>query len=224
MVGVDLGLTTLTTGSDGTLCANPRHVQRRLKTIKRQHRVVSRRRKKGSQHPKQAARTLGRLSRRMAHQRADTLQQLTTRLATTKSVIVIEEFNVAGMLTNHHLAQAIADVGFSEFRRQLCYQAEWYSSQVVASRWYPSSTMCSGCGWVDDHLTLAERVFRCPNAECDQVLDRDLNAAIKLATLAGSASERPNACGAASAGRGRATAVELAVRKQEPNTRSPLAG
>ena len=139
----------------------PCHLQRRLKTIKRQHRVVSRRRK-GSQHRQQAVRTLGKLYRRVAHQRADTLQQLTTRLATTKAVIVIEELNVAGLLTHHHLAQAIADVGFSECRRQLGYKATWYGSQVVvASRWYPSSKTCSGCGWVDNHLTLADRLFRC---------------------------------------------------------------
>ena len=113
-------------------------------------------------------------------------------------------------------------MGFSECRRQLCYKASWYGSQVVvASRWYPSSKTCSGCGWVDAALTLAERVFRCrtpQRPECALILDRDLNAAINLAKLAGSASERPNACGAGSAGRGRATPVELAVRKQEPNT------
>src|SRR5262249_57244148 len=107
-------------------------------------------------------RSLGRRSRRVAHQRADTLLQLTTRLATTKAVLVIGELSVAGVLTHHHLAQAIADVGFSEFRRQLTYQAAWYGSQVVvASRWYPSSKTCSGCGWVDNHLTLAHRVFCC---------------------------------------------------------------
>jgi len=124
VVGVDLGLTTLATGSDGTVFPNRRHVQRRLKTLKRQHRVVSRRHK-GSQHRQQAVRTLGRLSRRVAHQRADTLHQLTTRLATTKAVIVIEELNVAGLLTHHHLAQAIADVGFAACRRQLRDQAAW---------------------------------------------------------------------------------------------------
>src|SRR5262249_3202343 len=130
VVGVDLGIRTLATGSDGTLCANPRHMQRRLKTIKRLHRVVSRRHK-GWRHRKQAGRTLGRPSRRVANLRADTLHQLTTRLATTKTVIVIEDLHVAGLLTHHHrLAQAIAAVGFGEFKRQLRYQAAWYGSRV----------------------------------------------------------------------------------------------
>jgi len=75
VVGVDLGRTTRATGSDGTVFANPRHLQRRLMTIKRQHRVVSRRHQ-GSQHRKKAVRTLGRRSRREAHQRADTLERM----------------------------------------------------------------------------------------------------------------------------------------------------
>jgi putative transposase len=163
VAGVDLGVTRLATLSDGTQVSNPRHLKRRLKKIKRLHRVVSRR-KKGSKNRKKAVRTLRKLYRKVAHQRRDTLHQLTSRLTKTKSVLVIEDLNVAGMLKNHHLAQAIADVGFSEFKRQLRYKAEWYGSSVIlADRWYPSSKLCSGCGWVDDDLQLSDRVFRCRN-------------------------------------------------------------
>jgi transposase len=130
------------------------------------------------------------------------------------------------MLKNHHLAQAIADVGFAEFRRHLLYKAAWYGSQVVlAWRWEPSSRTCSACGWVDEDLQLADRVFRCQNADCGQILDRDLNAAIYLSKLAGSSPERENACGVGSAGQGREARVKLPTqagaelrRKQEPNT------
>jgi putative transposase len=77
-------------------------------------------------------------------------------------VVVIEDLNVSGMLKNHHLAQAIGDVGFGAFRRQLTYKAAWYGCRVVvASRWEPSSKTCSGCGWVDNDLSLADRTFRC---------------------------------------------------------------
>jgi putative transposase len=217
-VGVDLGVTRLATLSDGTQIPNPRHLKRRLKKIKRLHRMVSRR-KKGSKNRKKAVRTLGQLYRTVAHQRADTLQQLTTRLTKTKSVSVSEDLNVAGMLKNQQLAQAIADIGFSEFTRQLLYKAAWYGSQIgVADRWYPSSKTCSGCGWVDEDLALSDRVFRCRNPkrpDCALVLDRDLNAALnlaKLAILAGSSSDRRNACGAGSAGRRREAAVKLPVQ------------
>ena len=176
VVGVDLGVKTLATLSDGTVEPNPRHLRTCLKQLKRLQRTVSRRQKGGCNRTK-AVRRLATLHRRIAHQRANTLHQFTSRLAKTKSVVVIEDLNVAGMLKNHHLAQAIADVGFGELRRQLSDKAAWYGCRVlVASRWEPSSKTCSGCGWVDEDLTLADRTFRCE--QCSQVLDRDLNAAI----------------------------------------------
>jgi putative transposase len=92
---------------------------------------------------------------------------------------------------------------------------------VVVSRWEPSSKTCSGCGWYDADLDLSGRMFRCQNADCSQILDRDLNAAINLRTfgeLAGSSSESLNACGGGSAGQSREVAVNLSSVQQEPNT------
>ena len=215
VVGVDLGVKSLATFSDGTVIPNPCHLKRQFKKRKRLHRVVSRR-KKGSKNRKKAVRKLAKLYRKVAHQRKNTLHQVTTTLAKTKRVIVIEDLNVSGMLKNHHLAQAIADVGFYEFRRQLLYKSEWYGSKVIlASRWEPSSKTCStpGCEWVDEDLTLADRTFRCE--QCGLVIDRDLNAAINLSKLAGSLSDSLNACGGASAGTPRKKRVKLAPMKQE---------
>jgi putative transposase len=221
VVGVDLGVKVLATLSDGTPpIPNPKPLKRRLRKLKRLHRAVSRKHK-GSKNRKKAVRRLAKQYRKVANQRANTLHQVTTRLAKTTSVIVIEDLYVAGMLKNHHLAQAISDVGFGEFRRQLLYKAAWNGSQVVvANRWEPSSKTCSGCGWRDDDLTLSDRVFVCRNPalpDCGLVLDRDLNAAINLSKLAGSSSESQNACGAGSAGRRREAAVQLSTVKQEPN-------
>jgi putative transposase len=218
-VGVDLGVKQLATLSDGTVEPNPRHLKQRLRKIKRCQRTVSRRRKGGCNHQK-AVRRLTRLQRTVANQRANTLHHLTSRLAKTKSVVVMEDLNVSGMLKNHHLAQAIGDVGFGTFRRQLTYKAAWYGCRVVvASRWEPSSKTCSGCGWVDADLTLAERVFHCE--ACGLVLDRDLNAAINLEYLAGSSPDRINACGGESAGTPHTKRVKLPPMKQEPNTVYP---
>jgi putative transposase len=147
VVGVDLGVKTLATLSEGTVIPNPTPLQRRLKKITRLLRAVTRK-QKGSNNRKKAAHRLGTAYRKVSNQRANALHQVTTRLAKTKAVIVLEDLSVAGMLTNHHLAQAIADVGFAAFRRHLLYKAEWYGSQVVlASRWEPSSRTCSACGW-----------------------------------------------------------------------------
>ena len=123
------------------------------------------------------------------------------------------------MLKNHHLAQAIADVGCAQFRRHLLDTAEWYGSQVVlASRWEPSSTTCSACGRYAADLELSDRVFRCQNVGCGHILDRDLNAAINVSQLAGELPASRNACREVSAGRCREMAVQLTPLKQEPNT------
>jgi putative transposase len=84
-----------------------------------------------------------------------------------------------GILKNHHLAQAIADVGLYEFRRQLTYRAKWYGCQVfVAERYYPSTKRCSHCGQVKADMDLGQRTYVCD--VCGMLMDRDLNAAINL--------------------------------------------
>jgi len=199
VVGVDLGIKALATLSDGTVIPNPKRLKRALKKIKRLHKAVTRK-EKGGNNRKKAARKVGKQYQRIAHQRANTLHQVTTRLAKTKSVIVIEDLHVAGMLRNHHLAQAIADAGFAEFRRQLTYKAAWYGARVVVvSRWEPTSKRCSQCGWLDTDLTLADRVFCCE--ACGLTLDRDLNAALNLRKLAASSADSQNACGEDRSGR-----------------------
>jgi putative transposase len=215
VVGVDLGIKTLATISDGTTEPNPHHLRSCLKKLKRLQRAVARKRK-GSQNRTKVVCKLARLQRTVANQRADTLHQLTSRLAKTKAVVVIEDLNVSGMLKNHHLAQAIGDVGFAEVRRQLSYKAAWYGCQaLVASRWEPTSKTCCVCGWLDEDLTLAHRTFHCE--QCGLIIDRDLNAAKNLAQLAGSSSDRQNACGGGSAGQSFAAVVNLSPLQQEPD-------
>jgi putative transposase len=218
VVGIDLGVKSLATLSDGEVIPNTHHLKRHLKKLKRLQRVVSRR-KKGGKNRKKAVRKLARLHRQIKNQRRNALHQVTTRLARTKSVLVIEDLHVRGMLKSHHLAQAIGDVGFAEFKRQLLYKASWYGAWIIlADRWEPSSKRCSRCGWIHAELTLSDRTFHCE--ACGLILDRDLNAAINLKQLAGSSSDSHNACGVASSGTSRKPRVQLATKKQEPNTRS----
>jgi putative transposase len=226
-VGVDLGGKRLATLSDGHIQENPRHLKRNLKKIKRLQRSVSRK-DKGSHNRLLAVERLAKQHRRVAHLRANTLHhlKLTSRLAKTKSVVVLEDLNVSGLLKNHHLAQAISDVGFAEFRRQLLYKARWYGCRVlVAERWYASSKTCSGCRWVDEDLTLADRTVVCrtpDRSDCGLVLDRDLNAAKNVEQLADSSADSQNACGEGSAGLGHMAQVKLPSLKQEPDIRRGL--
>jgi putative transposase len=192
VAGVDLGLKALATVSDGTVFANPQALKRDLQKVKRLQRAVSRK-VRGSANQRKAVQHLARAHLRVANIRRNALHQATTTLAKTKSVIVLEDLNVSGMLKNHKLARAISDVGFGEFRRQLEYKTQWYGGQVlVADRFFPSSKMCSGCRNVKAELALSERVFKCE--VCGFACGRDLNAALNLARLAGSSPDTLNAC------------------------------
>jgi putative transposase len=181
VAGVDLGINRMAQVSDGIMFENPCALKCALTRLKRLQRVVSRR-QKGSENRKKAVRQLASTHYRVANIRKDTLHKATTLLARTKSAIVLENLNVSGMLKNHHLAQAIADVGMSEFRRQLIYKGVWYGCEIlVADRFYPSTKRCSRCGEVKQVMSLGERDYRCEC--CGFVIDRDLNAAINLEQL-----------------------------------------
>ncbi|WP_413243665.1 zinc ribbon domain-containing protein, partial [Staphylococcus aureus] len=78
----------------------------------------------------------------------DWLSKVTWSLVSEYDSIHIEDLNVSGMTHNHRLAKHIVDSLFGEFRRQLTYKCEWYGKQLVlVNRWYPSSQLCSNCGY-----------------------------------------------------------------------------
>lgn len=139
------------------------------------------RRKKGSGRRAKAVARVGRIHARIKHIRVHFTHTTTTSILRESQAVVIEDLNVAGMMANERLARALADVGLSEFTRQVKYKAELYGTRVVvADRWYPSTKTCSGCGAVQD-VPLSQRTYTCPG--CGLVLDRDLNAARNLEGL-----------------------------------------
>lgn len=181
VAGVDLGVARLATISDGGWFDNPKALKHDLHKLKRLQRCISRR-QKGSANRKKALRQLAKAYARVANIRKDALHQATSWLAKTKSAIMLEDLNVSGMLKNHHLAQAVADVGLYEFRKQMVYKGTWYGCAVLfANRFYPSSKRCSRCGQVKESMDLGEREYHCE--ACGLVIDRDLNAALNLEQL-----------------------------------------
>jgi putative transposase len=181
VAGVDLGILALATVSDGTRIENPRALKSSLRKIKRLQRVVSRR-KKGSANREKAVRHLAKAHLRVANVRKNALHQVTSRLARTKSAVVLENLNVSGMLRNHHLAQAIADIGWYEFRRQMTYKGAWYGCQIfLADPYFPSTRRCSCCGSLKADMALSQRQYVCE--ACGLSIDRDLNAARNLEGL-----------------------------------------
>ena len=170
------------------------------------------RKQKGSNNRRKAVQKLGQQHYRDTCIRKDAIHKATTAIAKQASVIVIESLNVAGMMKNHRLAQAVGDASMSEFHRQLRYKVACRGGQVIeADRFFPSSKMCSGCGERKDNLSLSDREYVCE--KCGSVIDRDLNAAINLKNLA--VSLTVTACCPGSAGRVRSTKLLVG---QEPNT------
>ena len=192
VAGVDLGLKSTAVIHDGadTRVVEPRRALRRnLRKLSRLNRQLARK-QKGSRNREKAKRELARLHYRIACLRRDQLHQLSSSLAKTKSVIVLDNLNVRGIQRNKRLGLSIVDAGLGELRRQLNYKAEWYGADlVIADRFYPSSKTCSACGVIKDVLTISERVFDC--SACGVSLDRDKNAAINLRRLGLSATELP---------------------------------
>ena len=190
-VGVDLGVITLATLSDGIKFRNRRALERKIRKLRRLSRKLSRK-KKGSKNREKARLRLAKLYLRIFNIKQDTLHKLTSYLTQNHSKILIEDLCVSGMLKNKRISRAIADVGFYEFRRQLKYKCEWYGCElIIAPRFYPSSKRCSGCGHVKKDLELSKRVYVCER--CGLEIDRDLNAAKNL--VAASWTETQNACG-----------------------------
>lgn len=100
---------------------------------------------------------MARANARIADSRSDATHKLTAGLVRTYGLVAIEDLNVSGMMRNHHLAQAVADASFGEFRRQLEYKAERNGVQVaVVDCFFPSSKTCSRCGAVKAKLPLSE--------------------------------------------------------------------
>ena len=191
-VGIDLGVKTLATLSDGTVIPNPHHLQADEQRLKRAQKALSRK-TKGSKRRAKARERVARIHARVANRRSDALNKLTTRLAHAYSDICIEDLNVAGMVKNHHLAKAVQDASFYELRRLLEYKTAKTGARLhFVDRWYPSSKTCSNCGSVKTKLSLTERTYKCEH--CGLVIDRDLNAAINI-MVAGSAPETLNAHG-----------------------------
>jgi putative transposase len=208
-VGIDLGLTDFAVLSDGRRIANPRHLVRKAANLARYQRRMARK-VKGSANRRKAAAKVARAHRKVRAARTDFLHKTSTRLVGDHDLLAVEDLAVKNLVRNRALARAIADCGWGAFRRMLGYKAARAGRHlVVVDRFYPSSKLCSGCGYLLAGLSLSMRIWQCP--ACGARHDRDLNAA-KNVLAAGRAVA---ACGADVSHSG-SPRVQSAV-KQEPS-------
>ena len=180
VLGVDAGIHDLMVRSDDVRVPNPKRLDRLERALRRAQRRLSRMQKGSANREKQRMR-VARLHERVADARRDAINKATTEAVMAASTIAAEDLNVRGMMGNHRIARAAADASMGEMLRELEYKCGWYGRNFVkVGRFYPSSKTCHECGHVNESLTLSQRSWTCP--ECGARLDRDLNAALNIAS------------------------------------------
>jgi putative transposase len=176
-VGVDLGLTTFATCSDGEKIPPPRFFRSNERLIARLQRIVSRR-KKGSNRRRKAVMKLAKAHERVSCRRSDFAHKTAQLVLAKASVVCVESLNIAG-LAKTKLAKSIFDAGWRMFLHCLFYKAKRAGKVVHAiGRFEPSSKRCHVCGAVRESLSLSERSWKCDS--CGRTHDRDVNAAINI--------------------------------------------
>jgi len=171
-IGIDVGLNHFYTDSDGETVANPRHLRKSEKALKRLQKRVSRK-KKSSGNRKKAINKLGRKHLKVSRQRKDFV--IKTALCAVKSsdFVAYEDLQVRNMVKNHKLAKSISDAAWSQFAQWLEYFGNMYGKTVIAVPPQYTSQDCSSCGNTVKK-TLSTRTHIC---DCGATLDRDYNAA-----------------------------------------------
>jgi putative transposase len=176
VVGVDVGITSLLTTSDGDKVENPRWYRKAQAKLRRLQRAVSRK-KLGGKNRRKSVRALQTHHQRVRNRRKDFLNKVAHGLIARYDGIALEDLRVRNMVRNHHLSKSILDAGWNYLLTRLQAKAEGAARVIeLVDPAYTSKT-CSCCGAVFDNLTLSGRWVSCA---CGLSLCRDHNAAINI--------------------------------------------
>ena len=175
LIGIDLGIKDFIVSSTGIKYENLKSKRLNKNKLARLHRELSRK-QKDSNNRNKARIKLSKTYEKLNNIKEYYLHSITNQLLSENQTIVMEDLNVKGMLKNHKLAKSIQELSLNRFKTILKYKAEWYGREVIeVGRWFPSSKLCSACGYKNDELELKDREWLCP--VCGTIHDRDLNAA-----------------------------------------------
>lgn len=190
-VGIDLGIKTLATVSNGTTVPNIKTFRRVCileKRLKRLQRKVSRKYliNKCNKYNKtkniiKLEKQIKLIHRSIRNIRINHIRKFVSVLIKKQpQYIAIEDLNVKGMMKNKHLAKDIVNCSFYTIREHLIRKASERCIAVrLVARFYSSSKTCSNCGSYKKDLKLSQRVYNCNH--CQEKIDRDLNAALNIA-------------------------------------------
>ena len=166
-VGVDVGVGTTATCSEGTRVENPRALAPALKLLRHLDKAIARSRNVHGRHDHSNRRERlyarrDRLHARVVNVRNENHHKATTAIAKSAGRAVLKTLNLVGMRLTRRLARAVADAGMSGFLDKLDYKCLWHGAEYVkAGRWFASSKLCAHCSWKKDHLTLSDGEWRC---------------------------------------------------------------
>ena len=175
-VGIDMGVRTFATFSDGMVIENPRIYEKRQAELRRAQRRAARR-KKGSNRRRKAVILLQKVHRGIADRRQDFLHQHSTAVIRKYGTIVVEDLNVSGM-SRGNLAKQILDCSWSEWSRQLFYKAAEAGRKFLAVDPKYTSQTCSQCGFKHPDNRKTQADFEC--LSCGHQDHADRNAAVNI--------------------------------------------
>ena len=192
-IGIDVGIESFATLSNGTKIENPKLLRKSEKKLAKFQRRLSRK-KKGSKNRRKTRFKVARLHQRIFNQRQDFLHQISFKIIKQFKVISVEKLVIKNMVKNHYLAKSINDASWGCFVQMLSYKAESAGGQLVRVNPKNTSRTCSRCGNIQD-MPLANREFKC--LKCGFVCHRDLNASLNIdrAGQVQISSSEDNACG-----------------------------
>lgn len=173
-VGIDLGLVSFAVCSNGKVINNPRYLRKAEARLRRAQQSLSRKEKGSANRAKDRVK-VARAHARVADARKDFLHKASTELIRENQAVYVEDLAVKG-LARTKLAKSVHDAGWGMFLAMLQEKAARYGRTFArVDRWFPSSQLCSACGFRDGPKPLNVREWTCP--ECGTLHDRDVNAA-----------------------------------------------
>ena len=188
-IGIDLGIKNLAIVSDGSTYKNINksvRVKKLEKKLKREQRKLSRKyenkKKGGATQGKNILKQIEmvrKVHHKLANIRDNYIKTTVNEIVKTKpSYITIEDLNVSGMMKNKHLAKAVQQQKFYQFRQLLTRKCKENGIELrIVDRWFPSSKICNCCGQIKKDLKLSDRIYKC---DCGYTEDRDYNASLNL--------------------------------------------
>ncbi len=179
MAGIDVGLESFASLSNGEKIDNPRFFRSEEKALAKAQRRLSKC-EKGTPERRKARKVVQRIHERIANRRYDFAHQISNQLVAKYGLIAFEDLNIKNMIQNHHLAKSISDAAWRMLVTTTSYKAESAGSKVVLVDPRNTSQLCSRCG-LKVPKSLSDRVHECP--QCGLVMDRDENAAINILRL-----------------------------------------